>query len=122
MRALYTMVTNSDIFKGAIIGPLVAFPILLLFTIEQNNLFQSLVGSFVSASFSLIIIYPFVFLYGVPIAVILNKYNQFKPYYLCAASILPVVMFFGFSPTFITISMGVSFCSWWIAQRTANGV
>ncbi|MEC9429183.1 MAG: hypothetical protein VX781_07310 [Pseudomonadota bacterium] len=39
IEKLYAMVTNSDIFKGATLGPLVAFPIMLLFTIDQNGLF-----------------------------------------------------------------------------------
>ena len=122
IEKLYAMVTNSDIFKGATLGPLVAFPIRLLFTIDQNGLFQTLAGSFVSASLSLIVIYPINFLYGVPVAIALNKLNLFKPQYLCLASLVPIILFFGASAELIILALSISLFSWWVAHGAGNSV
>ncbi|WP_343862733.1 hypothetical protein [Aliiglaciecola litoralis] len=114
-------IQHADLLKGAILGPLIAFPFFMVINIGERGFFEFLAGSFMAASISLVIIYPIVFFYGLPIAHLLKKFSLFKPHYLCLASCFPV-LFFGARVELFSLAVSISLTAWWVAKNSSSDV
>ena len=121
MWVLYTMVTTADVIKGAVLSPLLVFPYFIVATFSSELILDGLAGAFMAASLSLLVVYPVMLIYGVPLALLLNKFSMFKPQYFLLVGIVPGLLT-SWHLGLLALSIAISLCGWWVAQRNANGV
>ncbi|MDC8831371.1 hypothetical protein [Alteromonas gilva] len=106
------MVTIADVIKGAVLSPLLVFPYFIAATFSSELILDGFAGAFMVACFSLIVVYLIMLIYGVPLALLLNKFSMFKPQYFLLAGIVPGLLT-GWHLGLLALSIAISLCGYW---------